>query len=406
MNISVLHLIGGSTAGGAARAALELHDALIAVGIDSRAIQSHGRPIVPGTLSLEAGNFSKASRFIRTAADRGLSNFGRRAGDGRGFSVGLFGAPISYFAKQADILHLHWINDGGFRLPRLQSLPANSVWTFHDLWPMTAGCHYAFDCRAFETGCSAACPALGKHFPVASTLQRIKARAASGGVQGVAVSQWLANEAEKSKVFAGRGVISIPNLVDTNDFWPVDKSVARRALGLQPGRPILLTGHASSSYQKGADLLAEAIAGMRARGVDFDLIGFGNADEALAKSYTRHFGYSGDVTTLRLLYSAADVFAFPSRTEAFGRTIVEAFACGTPVVAFAGSGPDDIITPDVGILAPPGDVDSFASGLVHLLGQSKRYATACRNRAEAVYAKPVVANQYAALYQSILDKLT
>lgn len=401
----VLHVIGGRLNGGAARAALELHDALRRIDVDSHVLHSHGAASGPPMRSLETGAGSKLRRLGRSALELTLTRKLRRKGDGRGFSIGFFGVPVAPLAEQTDILHLHWIGSGSFRLPRWGGLPANTVWTFHDMWPLTGGCHYAFDCHKYETGCGA-CPALGstRGTDVSTILQRQKARIARGGVHGVAISTWLAEQARQSAAMRGTDIETIPNLVDTEEFWPVPKSVARLALGLNPERKIILTGHVSNNFQKGGDLLAAALALLRQdKTVDFDLICFGKHDPALAADNTRHFGYVSDTTTLRLLYSAADVFAFPSRIEAFGRTIIEAFACGTPVSCFAGSGPDDIVVDLVtGTFAPKNDVAGFATGLRHCLLNSESMSAACRQRAEEVYSKPKVAALYKALYERVL----
>ncbi|MEG3066598.1 glycosyltransferase [Acetomicrobium sp.] len=67
-----------------------------------------------------------------------------------------------------------------------------------------------------------------------------------------------------------------------------------------------------------------------------------------------NFGFLQDLISLRLLYSAADIFVAPSLMEAFGKTIAEAMACGTPVVAFDANGPKDIIDHEInGYLAKP-----------------------------------------------------
>ena len=92
----------------------------------------------------------------------------------------------------------------------------------------------------------------------------------------------------------------------------------------------------------------------------------------------------------------------PSRAEAFGRTVIEAFACGTPVVAFAGTGPDDIITPDTGRLVPAFDIEAYADALLSVATASTAYSDPCRPRAVDYFAHAVVARQYIALYEEIL----
>ena len=402
--MKVLHLVGGSLGGGAARAAIEIHDGLVQAGVDSSLMHSHGRSTGEQMIALEATASRKLLRFARTTLDRGLSRKLSKNGDGRAFSAAQFGMPVGKGAAAADILHLHWINDGGFRLPRIGAISKPVIWTLHDMWPVTGGCHYTFDCRGFEhgNGCRN-CPATGGN-SASQYLLRQKTRVAQRNrFRAVAVSEWLAGQARKSSVFNDREVISIPNLVDTEDFWPVPKKIARASLGLHPDRPVLLTGHASSSYQKGGDLIAKAVMELRRLDVDFDLVGFGNRDGAIEDAFSQHFGFVHDVPTLRLLYSAADVFAFPSRIEAFGRTIIEAFACGTPVVAFSGSAPDEIlINGETGFLASGGDTVEFASCIARLLEISDEMAEACRNHAVDSYSKPVVTKRYLDLYETIL----
>lgn len=401
--MKVTHLVGGSAGGGAAKAALALHEALLEKNIDSRVIQSHGQGDGTGQ-SLERGLTGKAKRFARTVADRKIGAILSRGGDGRAVSPAIFGAPTSNFAEDSDIVHLHWITDGGFRLPYMTPFPSRTVWTLHDQWPMTGGCHYALECKMYEIGCTSGCPAMGGASLASGLLQNAKRRAIRKGINTVAVSSWLARTAENSVVFAGQPIQVIPNLVDTESFWPVPSQIARQALGLDTQRKILLIGHASSSYQKGADLLAAALDNLPSDAGDFDLVGFGGVDASLKDRYARHFGRVHDAPTLRLLFSAADAFALPSRAEAFGRTVIESFACGTPVIAFSGSGPDDIITPEVGILAPQGDLNAFQNGISKLLASSEHYASACRNRAEGVYSKSIVADQYIELYKEIIRK--
>lgn len=393
------------TGGGGARAALSTHIALQQAGIDSELIQSHGSPVGDAT-TLEAGTRRKLGRFARTVADRSIGRAIMSGGDGRNVSPGLFGSPVLSYVADADILHLHWLNDGGFRLPLFGTLPKNTVWTLHDQWAMTGGCHQVLGCNRYQTGCNRDCPAMGGGARLAAPMQRAKARAVRSGVHAVGVSSWLSRIAEHSRVFAGQTVLTIPNTVDTETFWPVPKMVARKALGLDVDRQILLMGHAGSSKLKGADLLADSLKIIDQRTHQLDLVGFGSADGPLEGRYTKHFGFVQDRTTLRLLYSAADVFAQPSRSEAFGLTVIEAFACGTPVVAFAGTGPDDIITPDTGRLVTAFDTDAYADALLSVATASAAYAEPCRQRAVHHYAHGVIARQYIALYEDILAQHT
>jgi glycosyltransferase involved in cell wall biosynthesis len=96
----------------------------------------------------------------------------------------------------------------------------------------------------------------------------------------------------------------------------------------------------------------------------------------------------------------------PSLQEAFGKTLIEAMACGTPVVAFGGGGPDDIIDHRIdGYLAQPGDPADLAAGIAWGLAAVAAGADLgrlARAKVEAAFDIDVVAARYHALYQRIL----
>ncbi len=97
----------------------------------------------------------------------------------------------------------------------------------------------------------------------------------------------------------------------------------------------------------------------------------------------------------------------PSRMEAFGKTLVEAMSCGTPVVCFNATGPKDIVEHLVsGYLAEPFSPTDLAQGIEWVLDQTgEKYADLCHNaraRAQQCFDSRVVAKKYLALYQEAL----
>jgi glycosyltransferase involved in cell wall biosynthesis len=68
------------------------------------------------------------------------------------------------------------------------------------------------------------------------------------------------------------------------------------------------------------------------------------------------------------------VLVLPSRAESFGQVLVEALACGTPVVATRCGGPEDIVNEEVGVLVPPENPESLAHGIEHVLNHPTRYS--------------------------------
>ena len=121
---------------------------------------------------------------------------------------------------------------------------------------------------------------------------------------------------------------------------------------------------------------------------------------------SRNVGYINDDQRLSLLYSAADVAAVPSKEEAFGKTLIEAMACATPVVAFDSGGPRDIITHrHDGYLAEPYSADDLAAGIAWCLDQAKSGAglgLRARAKVESKFDIDVVAASYERLYRRIL----
>lgn len=141
------------------------------------------------------------------------------------------------------------------------------------------------------------------------------------------------------------------------------------------------------TYQKGFDILLEAVARLRqSLPVRLWLLGEG-PDRVALEQKARSLGIA-DVVTFWGFQSnpfaymaAADVFVLSSRYEGFGNVIVEAMACGAPVVATdCPHGPSEIITPEVnGLLVPPEDPESLARAIVRVLSDERLRETLQRN---------------------------
>jgi glycosyltransferase involved in cell wall biosynthesis len=101
----------------------------------------------------------------------------------------------------------------------------------------------------------------------------------------------------------------------------------------------------------------------------------------------------------------AQVLVLPSLEEGMGVVLLEAMACGTPVIGCRVGGIQDVITPEVGALVPPADADSLSATLCDVLSNPSRWTNlshAARDRAEKHYDWDVIAAQFTALYDSIL----
>jgi glycosyltransferase involved in cell wall biosynthesis len=212
-------------------------------------------------------------------------------------------------------------------------------------------------------------------------------------------------------LFRHCSVSTINNNVDTDLFAPLDRAAARRELGIEEGRNLVLIGAQDvASIYKGFDLFLAALSELR--GEDLHILTFGKSGEFIPASLgfpVTNLGFLSNSQSLRIAYSAADVFVASSRAEAFGKTLAEAMSCGTPVVGFDATGPGDIIVhKESGYKATPFDPADLAQGIRWVLTlTSDAYQELCRNacqRAQREFDSRVIAEQYAALYKELLHR--
>jgi glycosyltransferase involved in cell wall biosynthesis len=314
-----------------------------------------------------------------------------------------------------DIIHLNWICEGFIPISEIKRIEKPIVWTMHDMWPFTGGCHYSDQCLKYQQTCNS-CPQLGsnKKNDLSSWVWgRKKKHWNTLDLTIVSPSRWLAECAHKSSLFEKRKIITIPNGLDLNVFKPIDKSIARNLLNLPLDKKIILFGavSATSNKRKGFQYLFEALNYLT------DIGGFDNAEAVIfgsekpkeqmgTKLKINYLGnLPGDIA-LSLLYSAADVFVAPSLMENLALTIQESIACGTPVVAFNIGGNSDMIDHKKnGYLARPSDSLDLAQGIAWVLSDEKGWKSLsqnCRMKAVANFEISLISRQYAKLYQEIL----
>ena len=187
----------------------------------------------------------------------------------------------------------------------------------------------------------------------------------------LAVSDEVRRDFEKQLGFSGIEII--PNYIDLDRFTrrldQVDRATARARCGVGPDDVMVL--HVGRLHpQKGQDLLIDAIARAR-RDVPrlaLFLVGEGGSRAAL-EGRARDRGIGAEVRFERaqrdvsVYYRAADVFAFPSRYEAFGIALLEAMAAGLPIVASRTGGIPDVTGEMAALLTAAGDVDALSDGI-------------------------------------------
>jgi len=410
----VLHVAAGELSGGAAKGSYLLHRAQCEIGLTSKLLISGRDSCADDTvIALASGSQRKRVEFALRSRLGNLPLSIYRQRKSWIFNTGLAGIDITRLRayESADLIHLHWVN-GLVAIPVLRKIKKPIVWTLRDMWPLTGGCHYSMDCNRYESGCGK-CPQLQSksNYDVSRFTVSLKRRCLPAKLQPVGISHWLSEAAAASAVFANHQVRTISNNIDTRVFAPSDQTSARALLGLPPKARIVLIGaQRIIDFYKGFDLFIDAIQSLASD--DVHLVTFGRGAKEAMASITRpqtHLGFLADSISLRLAYCAADVFVAPSRMDAFGKTLAESLACGTPVVCFDATGPKDIVDHRLtGYKAQPFDASDLCKGIDWVLGLPAEHYQAMRikSRESAVtrFDSRVIARQYVGLYQEMLGQ--
>ena len=411
-------LISASDAkGGAARACLRLHEALVGAGV-------HSRTLVQEKISdshLVIGPESKLQRLsalLRPTIDQ-LPVYLRAPRKAILHSPAFLPFsrinPQSITSLQPDLVHLHWVCGGALTIRNIGRISQPLVWTMHDMWTFSGAEHCTQDGSAarFRQGYSRSNRADNESgFDIDRWTWKRKKKHWKCPMFLVSPSNWLADCARDSALLQGQNIRVIPNPLDTNVWKPIAKKTARQLLGLPQESKLVLFGALGGELQyiKGADLLKKAMHSLAKSSADLDcqLVIFGQS-QPQHNNYplpVHYMGHRHDDISLVLLYSAADVMLVPSRQESFAQTGSEAQACGCPVVCFDTAGlKDNVVHGETGYRAEPFVPESLAHGIQWVLANTRRYQFLSRNarkRALALWSPDVVVPQYLQVYEEAM----
>lgn len=321
--------------------------------------------------------------------------------------------------KEADIIHLHWINQGMLSLKGIQKIIDSGkpvVWTMHDIWAATAICHYARGCTNFHDRCSC-CRLLpnggSSHDLSAKIWEKKDKMLKSNKFWFVTCSKWLGTQAVQSALLRGHHVVSIPNAIDTKMFHPSDKTYARQQIGItaQNKRLILFVAQRVTDERKGMPYFIEALQHLaNARPEMHENTGvviLGGRPEEITGNLPFEvypMGYVGDPKQIVQIYCACDVFVLPSLEDNLPNTIMEAMACGVPCVGFnVGGIPEMIDHCQNGYVAQYKDAQDLARGIHWVLSEAEKLSRNAVAKVAMAYSQQTIATQYIKVYQQALD---
>jgi glycosyltransferase involved in cell wall biosynthesis len=283
--------------------------------------------------------------------------------------------------QQPDIVHCHNLHGGYFDLRTLpwlsRQLPL--MLTLHDAWMLSGHCAHSVSCERWKTGCGR-CPDLTLYPAIqrdatAYNWRRKQRMYAKSKIYIATPSQWLMHKVEQSMLApAVAEARVIPNGVDMAVFHPGDKQSDRVWLGIPPTAKVLLfTAKAVrqnlwkdyATLRTAVEIIAERLEGQK---LLFIALGEDAPPERIGRAEVCFVPYQSEPEVVARYYRAADAYIHAARADTFPNTVLEALACGTPVVAtMVGGIPEQIEDRRTGFLVPAGDAQALAARVLNIL---------------------------------------
>lgn len=407
----VLHLSTYGANSGAGVAALRLLEAERSYGLDAELLlMAPNSETLAGVHAL--GNDRKLYRtwqcklWSERALVALLNGFNReqtfKTSLGR---LGISRRALRPYLAKVDLLHLHWTQHAFLSLRTLEELCKLGlpvVITLHDYW--------------WAQGIEQMATKPGElSVPLRRLDRRVRQRKvelmAHYPIHWVTVSSSLANEVSRSSIAPRLGISTIGNVLSAQYYQQAQMQETKATDGQAPYQ-ILFVATRVDDPIKGWSYLTEAmrqladLAGEQRAQMQLTLVG-ALSDRTLLKQIpipVQHLGSISDAERLRSLYAESSVLISTSERESFGQTLLEALACGTPVIARDSGGPADIVIDGVnGALVAHDTPQEMATALWQHFTEATVYQPeACR--ASALHFAPTaIAQQYAQLYAQLID---
>lgn len=418
--------------------ALELHRRFRSAGITATLAVGWKTSSEPGVVAIRHEPYrSPWARIIRPGRRPGiLGTLWRAAASPGRYTARVigredFGFPATSHVdelapRKPQLLHLHNLHGGYFDIRALPGLTRRypTVYSPHDPWLLTGHCAHPITCDRWRTGCGA-CPDLDRYVPIARDASRMnwsikRAALADSRIYLCSPSRWmmdlfLASDLEGSFIETR----IIPNGVDATIFSPADMHAARARLGLPNVDTVIVTSARSTTANdfKGADVLSMALelasAELAKRGHSGAPTRVMTLGDTAPRRVIGNFSiesvpHTADRSRISDYLRAADLYVHPSRAENYPLTVLEALACGTPVIASDAGGTPEVVAGNEGAATfPSGDAPALAGLLVTLLHDRHcllDLASRARAAAPHCYTLDQQAQAYMEWYASIIDE--
>ncbi len=325
---------------------------------------------------------------------------------------------LNFDLSKYDIIHLHWTNFGFISINSLKNIINSQkplVWTLHDMWAMTGGCHHSGDCINFINECGN-CDNYLRNPSKTDLSAKVYAKKKlaiekNNSLKIVGCSEWITQRAKQSSLLRKFDCISIPNPLDQETFFEIkDINNLKTNFGLDISKKyIIISAMKVSVIWKGFTYFEAAMESLKllvkTQNIEILVLGSANQKDFENIPFVCHFlGLLSDNKIINEYYNCADVLVTSSIQENLPNTIMEAMASGTPCVGFDIGGIPEMIThKETGYLAEYKSAKDLAKGIYWTLYKSdyKNISLNCIQKVRANYSEKIIADKYIRLYNSI-----
>lgn len=398
----------------------KLHRALLQQGVDSIILVLSHNGYNNKIYDLKRNLFVKILDYVKAKYDEKFHKQVECTSD-MPFSLGDIGYPLykCELLRSADIIHLHWIcgilsiKD----IKALEKLNKPIVWTCHDSWPFTGGCHVRYGCSRFTQRCGE-CKMIHsmEKDDLSNYILEKKAKLwKDNNIVLIAPSNWMHDNISNSKIFCNNQVITIPNTLYTNIYKVYDREETKKLLGYEKKdeKINILFGAGNVRVQyKGYQYLLDTLEHLLheeqyADNIVLHIVG-GNQgnDKILSKYECKFWGYVKESWKMAALYNIADIMLYPSLDDNLPNMVMESMACATPVVAFDIGGIPDLIEHKVsGYLAEYRNVEDLLYGLKWIIknNDDNRIGRKALDKIRNCFSEEKIAQEHIALYSRLLS---